>query len=257
MTFDPHPREVLGGGQKNHSYITPLQEKLACFAKSGIDRCYILTFNTMLSQLSPEQFVQNVLLSLKVETAVVGFNFTYGHLGRGNVDLLRELGGDQMKVNVVRPYHQEGIRVSSTRIREQLHAGQVALARELLGRPFAISGMVVHGAGRGTTIGVPTANIEPDEAYIIPANGVYAVRLIINGKSFDGVMNVGVKPTFEQGSERTLEAHIFQFDQDVYGQRIRVEFIDYLRAERKFSSVQQLISQIQSDILSAKTILAE
>lgn len=172
MTFDPHPREVLGHTHHQQTqYITPLTEKLERFAACGLDRTYILTFNKTLSQLTPEQFIHEVLFALQVDTVVVGFNFTYGHLGRGNVDMLRDISADKMKVNVVRPFHKDNFKVSSTMIREKLYAGEMDQVAQLLGRPYSITGQVVQGFGRGRTIGIPTANIEPRDHYVIPCNG--------------------------------------------------------------------------------------
>src|SRR5690554_3209912 len=167
MTCDPHPREVLGHNQQASVYITPLKEKLEHFADCGLDRTYILTFDRALSLLTPEQFIHEILFALHVDTVVVGFNFTYGHLGRGTVDMLREDGGDQLKVNVIRPIHMDDLRVSSTVIRENLHAGKMRLVAQLLGRHYSVSGQVVQGLGRGRTIGIPTANIEPQGNYVI------------------------------------------------------------------------------------------
>ena len=255
MTFDPHPREVLGDA-KISRYITPLQEKLKQFSAVGMDRCYLLTFNQALSKLSPEQFVSSVLFPLQVDTVVVGFNFTFGHLGRGNIDTLREYGGDRMKVQVIRPYLKEGIKVSSTLIREMIHQGSVERVRELLGRPYRLTGKVVHGLGRGTTIGIPTANIEPDERFVIPGKGVYAVRVAVNDEWFNGVINVGVKPTFKDDPPgQTLEVHLFDFNRMIYDQQVKIDFIQFLREEQRFTSVDQLIAQIKDDIRNAKEIL--
>lgn len=256
MTFDPHPREVLSQ-VKHPYYITPLEEKLQQFADCGLDRCYVLTFNKALSQLQPEQFTEQILIALQVDTAVVGFNFTYGHLGRGNVDSLREQGGLRMKVQVIRPYLKDGIKVSSTLIREMLHQGSVERVNELLGRPYSLTGTVVHGMGRGRTIGIPTANIEPNNRFVIPGNGVYAVKVQVGAEWLDGVMNIGVKPTFEDDPEgRTMEVHLLQFDRMIYDQTVRVSFHGFIREERRFSSVDELVKQIRSDIETAKTILS-
>ncbi len=256
ITFDPHPRKMLGG-HENWQYITPLQEKLARLAECGLDRCYILNFDRTLSQLTPEQFVDEILIPLQAHTAVVGFNFTFGHLGRGTTEQLRALGGSRMKVQIIRPYEQDGVRVSSTIIREHIRHGRIEQANELLGRPYFIAGEVVHGFGRGRTIGIPTANIEPNERFVIPGNGVYAVRIRIGDELFGAVMNIGVKPTFENDPDnRTLEAHILSFDRMIYGAAVQVSFIRLIRSEQKFASVDALITQIRADIKQAEAILA-
>ena len=257
MTFDPHPREVLGGGKQHPQYITPLAEKLEQFAKTGVERTYILTFNLTLSRLTPEQFVHEVLFALQVDTVVVGFNFTYGHLGRGTVDMLREYGGDRMKVNIVRPFLVDGVRVSSTIVRELLLAGKPENAAHSLGRPFSITGQVIKGQGRGSTIGIPTANIQPAEPFLVPKTGVYAVRATHRGTVYDGVMNIGFKPTFDDNEpEPVLEAHLFGLSSSIYGDTVKVDFIAYLREETRFASVDALVGQIHADIAEAKRILA-
>lgn len=255
LTFDPHPREVLLN--QRLQYITPLTDKLERFAACGAERTYVLTFDRRLSQLTPEQFVSEVLIPLKTAVVTVGFNFTYGHLGRGNAEMLRELAGERMLVSIVRPFHIDGVRVSSTMIREKLLAGEVDRAAELIGRPYSLSGIVAKGHGRGRTIGVPTANLQLSESYLIPKTGVYAVYATVDGNRFGAVMNIGYKPTFgDAEAEPTLEAHLFDFNRDIYGRRIRVEFVARLRGEQKFGSADELAAQIRRDIGKAKEILA-
>lgn len=255
MTFDPHPREVLGH-IANPQYLTPLEEKLDLFAQMGVDYTFIFSFDTALSKVEPQRFIETVLFPLKVDTIVVGFNFTFGHLGRGTTDTLREYGASLMKTSVVRPFQLDGVKVSSTYIREMLHAGELEKVSELLGRRYTVTGHVVTGEGRGRTIGIPTANVEPDSPYAIPRKGVYAVQVHIDGKIRAGVMNIGVKPTFSAENKATLEVHILDFDQMIYGHAIRVEFVAFIREEQKFSSVEELVGQIHRDIMRAKSILA-
>lgn len=254
MTFHPHPREVLGH-VKNARYITPLDEKLKQFERLDIDHTFILTFDQALSKLSPEAFIDQVLIPLKVDSVVVGFNFTFGHLGRGSTALLRDYAGQRFDVSVVRPVHHEDLRVSSTLIREQLHAGQLETVRNLLGRPYHLTGNVVQGEGRGRTIGIPTANLELDDPYVLPPEGVYAVRVILDGSIHQGVLNIGSKPTFHEAFRSSLEVHIFDFSQSIYGQRLDVEFHAFLRQERKFDSPGQLVEQIRKDMEEAKALL--
>jgi riboflavin kinase/FMN adenylyltransferase len=253
MTFDPHPREVLGKGGRI-DYITPLPDKLEQFASCGLERCYVLTFNEALATLTPDEFVQRILFPLEVEHAVVGFNFTFGRHGSGNADTLRACGGGRLGVTVVRPHLQDGVKVSSTLIREMIHQGSMERVAELLGRPFSLTGTVVHGLGRGRTIGIPTANLAPAERYVIPGRGVYAVDARIDGGSerHRGVMNIGVKPTFaDDPPEPTLEVHLIGFDGDLYGRTLKVEFLARIRDERKFPGADALIAQIRRDIEEA------
>lgn len=254
MSFHPHPREVLGRGDGKYGlHITPLPEKLELFAKAGVDVTYIVNFDPAFSQISPSQFVEEVLVPLRVHTVVVGFDFRFGHNGSGNPDTLCEMASGRFAVEVVRPYHMDGEKVSSTLIRDCLEQGDVSRVGQLLGRNFALTGTVVHGAARGRQIGFPTANIELDGPYVVPANGVYAIRLEWAGQLYFGVMNIGTKPTFEGDStRRSLEAHLFDFSQTIYGESVKLELIDYIRAEKKFGSVDELVAQIRRDILTAK-----
>lgn len=255
MTFHPHPREVLG--QEKYAYsLTPLEHKLELFAALGVELAYVVNFNETLMRLMPEQFVRQMLLPLKVDTVVVGFDFTFGHRGQGTPDSLAQLSQGSFAVEVVRPYEIDGSKVSSTAIREALVYSDVVKAAKLLGRPYAIRGEVVHGDARGRTIGFPTANVKPEGDYVLPANGVYAVRAAVEGARYDGVMNIGVKPTFAAGElVKTLEAHLFDFDRDIYGASVELQLISHLRGERKFGSVQELVEQIRRDAAEAKSHL--
>lgn len=256
MTFHPHPREVLGIARYKES-LTPLKDKLALFESLGLDRVYLMSFTPELAQLSPEYFVERILLPLEIETLVVGFDFTFGHKGSGNADTLGMLAAGRLTVEVMHPYHMQGEKVSSTLIRECLLNGQAEKAARLLKRPYTIAGRVVTGDGRGRTIGVPTANVEPLEAYVIPGRGVYAVMLLVADKWVKGVMNIGWKPTFaaEEGQD-TLEVHLFDFSGDIYGEEVVISFAGFIRHERKFNSADELVAQISADMKSAKEILA-
>lgn len=270
MTFHPHPREVLGiappGGLAPHSsgavtspdtqgvqYLTPLPVKTRLLADMGVDKLYVMSFDLPLSRISPSDFVQNVLHVLGVHTAIVGFNFTFGYQGKGTSATLKELGQGFMDVKVVEPFLMGGDKVSSTLVRQQLQQGAVERAAWLLGRPYALSGTVVTGRQIGRTIGFPTANIEPDAPYVLPMVGVYAVRAQVDGQAFDGVMNIGFKPTFDHGEIRpVLEVHLLDYEGDLYGRTLEVEFVHFIRGERKFPSIDELIAQIRKDADSVR-----
>lgn len=258
MTIHPHPKEVLGQGNHYLAQLTPLEEKLACFAELGVDTAYVLHFDQKLAALQPEQFVEQVLFPLQIRHAVVGFDFSFGHRGSGNADTLRELGQPFMQVEVVAPVHQDGAKVSSTRIRDLLGSGLVEDAADLLGRPYAVSGIVSHGDGRGRTIGFPTANVAPADRFVYPRLGVYAAHVWLGDERYNSIINLGIKPTFQnEAALPVLEAHIFDFDQDIYGQSARVDFLAYIRPEQKFSSVHELVGQIREDADKARELLAE
>ncbi|TLS52247.1 bifunctional riboflavin kinase/FAD synthetase [Paenibacillus antri] len=257
MTFHPHPREVLGAKAYSTS-ITPLDRKLERFRELGLDTVYVVSFTPTLAALSPEAFVDEVLVPLRVKSVTVGFNFTFGHRGLGTSALLKQLGEGRFDAEIVQPFRIEDERVSSTLIREALALGDVERVQNLLGRPFDVSGDVVTGDGRGRTIGVPTANLSIDARSVKPANGVYAVNATIEtgpsaGQTYAGVMNVGMKPTFHSALPvATWEVHLFDFDGDLYGHRLTVSFVSRIRDERKFDSVTALIEQIGRDMQEAK-----
>lgn len=252
MTFDPHPREVLGHG-KYKELLTPIHRRMELFEQLGVSYMYAVKFDASLMRLTPGQFVDEVLIPLGVDSVIVGFDFTFGFQGKGDPDTLCELSRGKFAVEVVRPYHIDGAKVSSTSVREALQVGDIDSVIRLLGRRYSIRGKVVTGDQRGRTIGFPTANIEPDEPYVTPIQGVYAVKALVKGLYYDGVMNVGVKPTFTTGEFRpTWEVHLFDFADDVYGETVTVELVAFLRKERKFSSIDELVAQINRDAEAAK-----
>jgi riboflavin kinase/FMN adenylyltransferase len=264
MTFDPHPRAVLGDDPNYRTVLTPLEDKLMRFAELDIQAAYIIRFDAALASVPAERFVKELLLPLNVRTAVVGFDFAFGHQGKGNADSMRAFGGGAIDVLSVEPVVSGGEKVSSTRIRDELAAGRCAEAARLLGRPYSIRGRVVHGHARGRTIGFPTANLQPEQPYVIPRTGVYAVTAEIGGEDgspasrYGAVLNIGYRPTFELPSGGlSLEAHLFDFDGDLYGRELTLTFREYLRDERKFASVDELVGQIRKDAERAKDALKE
>lgn len=259
MTFDPHPRKIIGV-EGYDQLLAPNPIKLDLFEKLGIDRTYLVTFNENFMRLSASEFVETILIPLHPETIIVGFDFRFGHKAEGNVDTLCELSKGRFAVEVVRPYLKEGAetKVSSSSIRTALAEGNVAAANLLLGRNYSVHGEVIHGDARGRTIGFPTANLRLTDPYVIPSNGVYAVRVEFNGSVFDGVMNIGIKPTFENKELKvSLEVHILDFSEEIYGQQLTVKLIDFIRGERKFPSIDELVKQIQSDADTARALLSK
>ncbi|MFD2670054.1 bifunctional riboflavin kinase/FAD synthetase [Marinicrinis sediminis] len=257
MTFHPHPREVLGNSVYA-KFLAPFEEKLKQFERLEIDHVFIVSFHADFAKLSPAQFVQQYIEELACEAVIVGFDFTFGSRGAGTVDTLRELAGQRLNVQVVPPFQLDGQKVSSTYIREQLHLGEIGEATRFLGRKYALQGKVVHGDGRGSSIGFPTANVELDSAFVLPKRGVYAVRvhLMETGTVQNGVMNIGRRPTFhDHQTEDSIEVHLFDYSGDLYGQGLRVEIMAYVRDERKFASVDELVEQIRMDAEQARQML--
>lgn len=263
MTFDPHPRVVLGHGSKYDTVLTPLEEKLSLLSELGVEAAYVIQFDRPFSEVSAQQFVQGLIKPLGVKTAVVGFDFSFGHRGAGNADALRLYGEDEVQVHVVPPVFLDAEKVSSTRIRDRLAQGACREANVLLGRPYELRGTVVHGDARGRQLGFPTANVLPEQPYVVPLAGVYAIQADLlsdtgaRGERYDGVLNVGYRPTFEAlGGALKLEAHLFDFQGDLYGRQLALKFHAFLRTERKFDSIEQLTEQIAKDSSEARKQLS-
>lgn len=259
MTFHPHPKAVLGQGEQYVSCLTPLESKLAQFAELGVDYAFVMKFDHSFAGISPERFVSEVLEPLSVRHTVVGFDFRFGSRGAGDAAMLGTLGLEAgMTTEVVEPLLLQGQKISSTFVREALDEGNMVLAEELLGRPYEVEGIVVHGHARGRLIGFPTANVGLVEPYITPRLGVYAAQAVIGGHVYPAVLNHGMKPTFKDGEKApVLEAHLIAYSGDLYEQSIRIRFISFIRPERKFESVDELVAQIGRDRDEATRLLAQ
>ncbi len=256
LTFHPHPAAILAP-DRAPPLIMPLRGKLEILGRTQADFVWIATFSRTFAEFSPEAFVHDYLMPrVGLVAMVVGYNVSFGKNRTGNADLLVRLGArDGFDVEVVGPVTCDDVRVSSTAIRQVLQAGEVVRAARLLGRPHALWGRVGRGAGRGRTLGFPTANVDL-RGGLVPSDGVYAVRAITLGRRYAGVANLGRRPTFG-GSEKTVEVHLFNFQGDLYGQRLRVDFIERLRGEQQFASPEDLMRQIGRDADRARAILTE
>lgn len=255
MTFYPHPLSVLRPGSPV-PLILSLREKLQRIAELGVDGIVLQRFGLDFSQLVPEAFVRQYLLdSIGVEKILVGHNFSFGRDRAGNVRLLSSLGKRWgFEVEVIGSVTVGRQEVSSTAVRSLLQAGKLSEATKLLEQPYTVSGRVVKGFQRGRQIGFPTANIRPRTSVLLP-NGVYAVRACVDDREYNAVANVGVNPTFGE-NRRTVETNLFDFSANLYGKRLRVGFVKHLRAERKFSSVEELVQQIREDADQARRFLS-
>ena len=249
MTFDPHPSVVLGRQHQTIRYITPLEEKIRMIDQLGIDNLFVIRFTSDFANLEPQQFVDQYIIGLNVRHVVAGYDFTYGRCGKGTMDTLPMHSRNVFAITKVEKLEYNGEKVSSTRIRNLLTEGQIEEVNSLLGRPYRITGMVVHGDQRGRKIGFPTANVECDDYYILPNPGVYAVRMKVKDKWLNGVCNIGYRPTFKRPNEQSLsiEVHLFDFNHSIYGEEVVVEWHKRIRQERKFNSVQDLVAQIEKD----------
>ncbi|MFC4354464.1 riboflavin biosynthesis protein RibF [Chryseomicrobium palamuruense] len=255
MTFDPHPSVVLSGKKTDIHYITPLKQKLELLRDMDVDDVFVVRFTSDFARLSPETFMDEFILKLNVHHVIAGFDFSFGAFGKGDMEHMTSYLAGQVQVMTIPKFTLEEDKVSSTRIRKELTEGNVDNVRDLLGRPFQLDGIVVHGDKRGRTIQFPTANIATDEEQYIPANGVYAVRMFVQNKWVDGVCNVGYKPTVQDIKKLSIEVHLFDFDHDIYGEQVRVLWYAPIRKEQKFPSLDALKQQIQRDKEQAIALL--
>jgi riboflavin kinase/FMN adenylyltransferase len=258
LTFDPHPAKVLAPSYAP-PLITPLQRKLELIAAEGVDVTVVEPFDRAFAGKSPDEFARGVLVDgLGARHVVVGYDFTFGAKRSGNVQLLAELGPKLgFGVTVVPPISVDGIVCSSTKVREFVLEGRVDGAALVLGRAPEVQGEVVHGDGRGRSIGVPTANVQP-EAELLPKNGVYAgwAERLSDGRRWTAAINVGTNPTFVEGRNVRVEAHLLDCDEDLYGQRLRLGFVARLRDEERFPSREALVAQIRSDVEATRKRMA-
>jgi riboflavin kinase/FMN adenylyltransferase len=257
LTFEPHPARVLAPALAPPLLITPARKR-ELIAAAGIDHLVLEPFTPELAALSPEAFVERILVAgLGAREVIVGYDFTYGRHRAGNIDTLRADGAARgFAVHVVPQVTVHGLVASSTKIREFLLEGNVEGARLLLGRDFDCDGTVVRGAGRGRAIGVPTANLAV-EGEVLPRPGIYAVRARVGGDWHPAAASLGTNPTFVEGGPLTLEVHLLDLDRDLYDQRLRVAFHARLRDEARYPSAEALVAQIRRDIEAARTALKE
>lgn len=265
LTFSPHTLMVVRP-DIDLRYLTTLEEKLALTKKyGGIADSIVINFTPEVAALEAHEFMDDLLRNFTIKGFVVGANFSFGHNRTGDISFLeRYCQQHGIAVRTISLEEADRTRISSTRIRALVGEGQVSEANELLGHPVSISEIVRHGDQRGKLLGFPTANLVPETHKLIPANGVYAVRVNMNNIAisdvtglhpvYNGVANIGVRPTFN-GKERIVEAHLFDFQTDLYDKRITVDFIARLRNEQRFASIDALKSQISSDVQQARQIL--
>ncbi len=256
VTFDPHPRAVLGP-PKRARLLSPLDERLELLGGWPLGAVAVLRFDQQVARIPYTDFVRTVLLQgLGARRLVLGYNVRLGYQRQGNVEALTALGCELgFEVIVVPACEVDGGPVSSTRIRHLLDAGRVEEAAALLGRPYGLDGTVVRGSGRGRVLGIPTANLQLHPEKLVPANGVYAVRVQVDGLWLRGAMNVGVVPTFEAQGPRSVEVHLLDYAGDLYGTRLRVSCVARLRDEKRFPSPEALLAQIQQDVARARELL--
>lgn len=257
LIFEPHPLKVLFP-EREIKLLSTTGERLLYLETIGVQTVYFLQFTREMADTSPEQFVEKMLLPLGVVHVVVGFNYSFGAQGRGNTELLQDLGKKYgFGVSILQAQMLGAQVISSSSIRTALLHGNIILASSLLGRLPCLRGTVVHGEERGRQLGYPTANILPSEDYLIPKRGVYAVWADLDGKRVYGMMNIGKKPTFHDSYSTMVEVHFFNFAEDLYGHEILVHIVERLRDERKFTGINELLLQLKNDRTNAESVIRE
>jgi riboflavin kinase / FMN adenylyltransferase len=254
LTFEPHPRLVVAPDSAP-KLLTSLEIKASLIAELGVQELVVIPFDGSFAAQSAQEFIDRVLADqLGAERVSVGENFRFGHRARGDAALLRSQTA--FETRVARLVELEGEVISSTHIRGLVGAGDVAAAARFLGAPFQMRGTVAHGDKRGRALGFPTANLVPDPALVVPDHGVYACRAQVDGQSHVAAVNVGVRPTFQTGRGLLVEAYLLDFDGDVYDRALRLDFLERLRGERRFDSVDALVEQMGHDVIETCRVAA-
>jgi len=255
VTFEPHPQSVVAPGTEPR-LLTTLEQKADLIAALGVDELVVIPFDSAFAARTAEDFIDHVLIERLQATHVsVGENFRFGHRAGGDADMLAADG--RFETRVVPLLEVDGEVVSSSHIRGLILGGAVEYAGRLLGAPFTIAGNVVHGDERGRTLGYPTANLVPPEGYAVPGHGVYAARArTAAGEERVAAVNVGVRPMFVTGRGELIEAYLVDFEGDLYGTVLEIEFIKRLRDVRKFPGVEALVAQLHQDVELARRVLS-
>ena len=250
VSFDPHPRSIIHAGADGIRLLTTLNERKSVLSQLGVDLLCVIPFTRDFSLQSAEEFVVNSLVkTIGLSHFVIGYDHHFGKNRDGNANLLQQLGKEHgFDVEIVSKKEMGDTTISSTTIRNAIEQnGDVVFAAQLLGRSYSFEGIVIHGDERGRTIGFPTANIRPDNSdKLIPKEGIYAVRVSVMGDSYQGMMNIGHRPTFD-GKQQSIEVNLFDFEKSIYGQNLRIEPIQRIRDEKKFTNIDALKSQLNQD----------
>lgn len=258
VTFNPHPQEVIQKGPAEFHLLTTLNEKLTILKQTGIDRILVIPFTRDFSELSAESFIEKILLGkVGLKKIWLGYDHGFGKNRQGSADVLRHYGEKfQFEVEQVPAQELNGIVASSTQIRKYILAGEIDKANNLLNYQYSLSGLVSRGERIGRRIGYPTANIFVENPKkLIPATGVYLVKMVVRGKVFPGMCNIGFRPTFN-GTEQKIEVHLFDFNEDIYGVSVCVQFVQKLRDEQKFSGPEALVQQLRLDEAQARSLFS-
>jgi len=259
ITFSPHPRKVVPGGNKI-KLLSTLSEKIKIIESFGIDNMLVIQFTKEFSQQTPEEFVDKYLISaIGVKEIVIGYDHHFGKGRGGDIEILKKKGEETgFKVTAVPEYKTDDIIVSSTKIRKALIAGDIVKANKMLGRFYFFEGVVVPGDKRGRELGFPTANLLiENEDKLLPATGIYAAECIVEEEKYNALLNIGIRPTFHEAGEIIPEVYIIDFNKQIYNQTVRVNVVDRIRGEEKFSSAEELVKQMKKDKETGLKILKQ
>ncbi len=257
FTFDPHPRKVLFPDQTDLKLITTTKEKCELLQHFGIDNVLVFPFTKEFSRMHAADYISDIIVKgLKTKSLVIGYDHRFGSNREGNIDTLKTLCKTyDFNVEEIPAEEIHSLNISSTRIRKSIEEGDIQTANEFLGYSFFITGIVVKGKQLGRTIGYPTANINiEDKDKLIPKIGVYAVRVILNGVTYKGMLSVGINPTTDFDNIVKIEVNIFDFDKDIYGSEVKIEFVKWIRNEKKFANLEELKKALANDKIACTTI---
>lgn len=250
ITFDPHPRFVVAPNSTPIELLSTSQEKIKALQALHVDNVVIVPFTKAFSDISAEAYIRDFIVSnFHPHTIIIGYDHHFGKNRQGNYQLLESVKATYgFQLEEIPVQEIEHIAVSSTKIRAALHIGDIKKANELAGKYYTLEGVVIHGEKRGRLIGFPTANVHVGDAHkLIPANGVYAVKAYLKETAYKAMLNIGVRPTISSSNHRSIEVNIIDFDQDIYDETLRIEFVDKLRDEIKFNGIDELIAQLTID----------
>lgn len=254
LTFEPHPRVVLGKGADDLQLLTTLDEKKELLENSGLENLILHPFTKEFANLSAEEFVKELLVNqIGIHTIVIGYDHHFGKNRKGNFEQLHQLsknfGFNCIKIEEVK---SDGHHISSTQIRNALIQGNVEFATEGLGRNYSLTGKVIHGDKLGRTLGFPTANLETEQFKLIPGNGVYIVKAFLKDEIFKGLLSIGTRPTVTNSNEKRAEVYLMDFDREIYGETLKIEVSHKIRDDQKFDSLEDLVEQMNLDKKTAE-----
>lgn len=260
LTFEPHPRKILDPDNKNLKLLTLIEEKLDMLENYGVDVAVVYPFDKDFSNIEAVDYIETILLkSLQVKYLVIGYDHHFGRKRGGNISLLQELKGKyNYEVEEIDALDIDKSAISSSRIRRSLEQGHISMANNFLGHNYFLYARVIHGKKLGRTIGYPTANLQIDsQDKLIPKKGVYFVSVVVKGNAYYGMMNISVNPTTDTSLDLKIEVNIFDFEEDIYKQTIRINFLSYIREEKKFASIDELKTAIDNDKRKCMSLIEE